>query len=116
DDQHGFKFAALYTLQHRLPRYPKFHSGLQHRQVLRRRALHEPCRNSSVMRICHGAPGVTCSPAMKPSASQRGIEDVFMPKIWAALRIETSSPVGGSEGGWNRGMLRYRRRLPTWLG
>ena len=28
-------------------------------------------RNSSVMRICHGAPGVTCSPAMKPSASQR---------------------------------------------
>src|SRR5947208_2746279 len=28
-------------------------------------------RNSSVIRICHGAPGVTCSPAMKPSASQR---------------------------------------------
>ena len=28
-------------------------------------------RSSSVIRICHGAPGVTCSPAMKPSASQR---------------------------------------------
>src|SRR6516225_3916994 len=28
-------------------------------------------RNSSVTRICQGAPGVTCSPAMNPSASQR---------------------------------------------
>ena len=28
-------------------------------------------RSSSVIRICQGAPGVTCSPAMKPSASQR---------------------------------------------
>jgi len=28
-------------------------------------------RNSSFTRMRHGAPGVTCSPAMKPSASQR---------------------------------------------
>jgi len=28
-------------------------------------------RNSSVIRICHGAPGVTCSPAIKPSLSHR---------------------------------------------
>src|SRR5438093_197200 len=28
-------------------------------------------RNSWVSRICHGAPGVTCSPAMNPSFSQR---------------------------------------------
>ena len=57
-------------------------------------------RISSLMRICHGAPGVTCSPAMKPSFSQRCIVDVFIPRICAALRIETSPPVGGSAGGW----------------
>ena len=28
-------------------------------------------RKSSLMRICHGAPDVICSPWMKPSASQR---------------------------------------------
>src|SRR5437588_12802577 len=28
-----------------------------------------------------------------------------MPRICAALRIETGSPVGDSTGGWNRGML-----------
>src|SRR5499427_7875095 len=54
--------------------------------------------NSSLMRICHGAPGVTCSPAMKPSFSQRCIVDVFIPRICAAFRIETGSPVGGSAG------------------
>src|ERR1700726_444289 len=69
-------------------------------------------RSSLVIRICHGAPGVTCSPAMKPSASQRCIEEVFIPRICAALRMETSSPSGGVGGAWNRGISRYLRRLP----
>jgi len=63
-------------------------------------------RSSSVMRICHGAPGVTCLPAMKPSASQRWMVEVFMPRIWAALRIETTSPCVDCAEGWKRGMPR----------
>jgi hypothetical protein len=45
-------------------------------QVLQRRwdrtfSDHMRDRSSSLTRICQGAPGVTCSPAMNPSASQR---------------------------------------------
>ena len=36
---HGFEFAALYTLQHRLPRNAEFHRRFEHRQILRRRLL-----------------------------------------------------------------------------
>ena len=39
--QHGLEFAALDTLQHRLPRNAEFHGGLQHRQILRRRLRHD---------------------------------------------------------------------------
>jgi len=40
-DKHGFEFAALYTLQHRLPRYAEFHGCFQHGQILRRGLLHD---------------------------------------------------------------------------
>src|ERR1035441_7965977 len=56
-------------------------------------------RNSSVMRICQGAPGVTCSPAMKPSLSHRCIVEVLIPRIFAACRMDASSPVDCSVGG-----------------
>ena len=66
-------------------------------------------RNSSVIRICHGAPGVTCSPAMKPSASQRWIVEVLRLRICAALRIVATSPSGGSQ----RGEIFEGRARPT---
>src|SRR5664280_1281868 len=56
-------------------------------------------RNSSVMRICQGAPGVTCSPAMKPSLSHRCIVEVLIPRIFAACRMDASSPADCSVGG-----------------
>ena len=41
-DQHGFKFAALYTLQHCLPGNAEFHSCFQHGQI--------PCESKRVLR------------------------------------------------------------------
>ena len=104
--QHGFELAALYTLQHRLPRNAEFHGGLQHRQIIRRRLLHDarpqligdsnlPRRAGSDLLA---GDETICQPAMNV--------EVFMPRICAALRMETSSPLGGSAGGWKRGMLR----------
>ncbi len=43
-------------------------------------------------RMRHGAPGVSCSPAMKPSPSQRCTVDGTTPRILAASVIVTSSP------------------------
>ena len=56
-------------------------------------------RNSSVMRICQGALGVICSPAMKPSLSHRCIVEVLIPRIFAACRMDASSPADCSVGG-----------------
>jgi hypothetical protein len=63
-NMNGFEFAALYKLQHGLARDAKFHRGLQHRQIPRRC---KRARSSSLRRIRQGAPGVICSPAIKPS-------------------------------------------------
>src|SRR5215469_486024 len=42
-NMNGFEFAALYALQHRLPRDAKFHRGFQHRQIPWRCLLPEAC-------------------------------------------------------------------------
>ena len=62
-------------------------------------------RSSSVMRMRQGAPGVSCSPAMKPSLSQRCTVDGAMPRIVAASATVTKSPVGASIGGSKRGIF-----------
>ncbi len=72
-------------------------------------------RISSLMRMRHGAPGVICSPAMKPSASQRCTVEGTTPRISAALLIVTNSPLEETMAGSNRGICQYRRRLPTLL-
>jgi len=56
-------------------------------------------RSSSVMRMRHGAPGVSCSAAMKPSLSQRCIVEGATPRISAALCILTSSPSADADEG-----------------
>ncbi len=63
-------------------------------------------RSSSVMRMRHGAPGVSCSPTMIPAMSQRCSVDGATPRISAAFVMVTSSPSGRSAGGSQRGMLR----------
>ena len=40
--QHSFEFAALYTLQHGLPRNPEFDRSFQHRQIARWGLFHDP--------------------------------------------------------------------------
>jgi len=40
--QESFEFAALYTLQHRLPRNTEFDGSFQHRQIIRWGLLHDP--------------------------------------------------------------------------
>ena len=49
-------------------------------------------RSSSVSWICHGAPGVICSPVMNPSRSQRCTVAVETPSSLAAVAIVTISP------------------------
>ena len=55
-------------------------------------------RRSSVMRMRHGAPGVNCSPATKPSASQRCSVDGAMPRTAAALAMVSNSPCWSARG------------------
>ncbi len=55
---------------------------------------------SSATRICQGAPGVTCSPAMNPSLIHRCTVESAAPRIFAAFSTVTSSPWGGVSGGW----------------
>jgi hypothetical protein len=51
-------------------------------------------RSSSLMRMRQGAPGVSCSAAIKPSFNQRWTVEGATPRISAALCILTSSPSG----------------------
>src|SRR3974377_1811944 len=68
-------------------------------------------RSSSVRRTRHGAPGVSCSPATKPSLSQRSRVDgaIFS---WRAAAVTLSSAPSGSSplpSGWWQGMCRWWR-------
>ena len=56
-------------------------------------------RISSVSRMRQGAPGVSCSPAMNPSASQRCRVDGARPSSAAASVTVSSSPSCGSSAG-----------------
>jgi len=51
-------------------------------------------RSSWVIRMRHGAPGVSCSPTMIPAISQRCSVDGATLRIAAAFAIVTSSPSG----------------------
>jgi hypothetical protein len=59
-------------------------------------------RSSSVSRIRHGAPGVSCSPVTKPSLSQRSRVEGAMPSCLAAADTLSSSVScsGGLPLGW----------------
>ncbi|MHB1534419.1 MAG: IS1380 family transposase [Acidimicrobiales bacterium] len=46
---------------------------------------------ASSTRICHGAPGVICSPAMKPLSNHRYTVETLTPSVLAATLIETTS-------------------------
>ena len=114
-DQHRFQFAALYTLQHGLPRNAQFRCGFDHRHVLWWRLLHD-ARPQFIIDANLPRRAWRDLLAGDESIGQPAVnDDVFMPRICAALRMETSSPLGGVAGGWNRGIPRYRRKLPTWL-
>ena len=96
--QNSFQLAALYTLQHRLPRNAQFRGGYDHGHILRWRLLHDARPQFIVdanlprraWRDLLAGDETIGQPAMNA--------DVFMPRICAALRIETSSPLGGV--GW----------------
>src|SRR4029077_4727919 len=62
-------------------------------------------RKSSVRRMRQGAPGVSCSPAMMPSLSQRCTVEVARPSLSAICFIVINCPSGGVSGGSKRGML-----------
>ena len=66
-------------------------------------------RMSSVSRIRQGAPGVSCSPAMNPSASQRCSVEGAKPSWLAASVTVSSSPSGGAVSAWWQGMCQWWR-------
>src|SRR5712675_1113840 len=63
-------------------------------------------RRSSVIRICQGAPGVSCSAGMKPSSIQRNTVAGARFSTSAALRMVSGSLSGVSDGLSRRGMPR----------
>jgi Reverse transcriptase (RNA-dependent DNA polymerase) len=67
--------------------------------------------SSSVRRMRQGAPGVICSPAMKPSFSRRWIVDGATPSAKAARLMVTSSPSAASAFGTKHGIGRERDGL-----
>ena len=56
-------------------------------------------RRESVIRICQGAPGVSCSPGTNPSATHRCRVEGASPSWRAASATVRSSPSGGSSAG-----------------
>ena len=107
------ELAALDALQHRLTG-AREDVASTHREYPADASLDEPsARSSSVTRIRQGAPGVSCSPAMNPSASQRWSVEGATSRMSAARAIGNSSSSGGSPGGWRRGIFREPRRPET---
>src|SRR5262245_20660495 len=71
-DVDGLEFAALDTLHDGLAGDAVGEGGLEHGQPAGGGIVDEQgARMSSVRRIRQGAPGVSCTPAMNPSFSQR---------------------------------------------
>src|SRR4029077_3734963 len=68
---------------------------------------------SSVRRMRQGAPGVSCSPGMMPSLSQRCKVEGATPSTTAAFLIDASSPLVEDGPASKHGMSQWRRRLPT---
>ena len=116
-DMDGIEFAALDTLQYGLAGDPEKAHCLVHREVtlLRRFIDKTGARRSSVKRMRQGAPGVNCSPPMKPSLSHRWMVEVAVPRTAAACLTVNNSPSGRVAGGSKRGMFHCRRKLLTWL-
>ena len=112
-DVDGLQLAALDTLQHGLAGNAERDGGFEHRQPAFGGFFDEPWRSWSLTRIRQGAPGVSCSPAMNPSLSQRWMVDGATPRISAAREIGTGSPSGVSVGRWWRGMFQEPRRPET---
>src|SRR5580700_3755740 len=109
-DMDGIEFAALDTLQYGLAGDPEKAHCLVHREETLWRSLTKPSRRSSVKRMRQGAPGVNCSPPMKPSLSQRWMVEVAVPRTAAACLTVSNSPSGRVAGGSKRGMFHCRRK------
>jgi hypothetical protein len=70
---------------------------------------------SSVKRIRQGAPGVSCSPGMMPSLSQRCRVEGATSSAVAAFLIDANSPSVADGPASKHGMFQCRRKLPTRL-
>src|SRR5271166_3041441 len=114
-DMNCLQLAALYTLQDGLARDTEQIHGLEHFHVPIGAFSTNSERSSSVMRMRHGAPGVTCSPAMKPSLSQRCKVDGARPSACAARSTVMHSPSRISLEGSKQGIFQLVRKLETRL-
>ena len=116
-DVDGAEFAALDILQHGLAGDAEGAGGVGGRATQPSGASStNRSRSSSVRRIRQGAPGVICSPATKPSLSQRSRVEGAMPSCLAAAVTLSSSPSGGVVAGLVAGDLPVvpQRLDPYW--
>src|SRR5208283_96053 len=68
---------------------------------------------SSVNRMRHGAPGVSCSPGMIPALSKRWRVEGATPSTTAAFLMVSNSPSACTALGSKQGISQCRRRLAT---
>src|ERR1700732_3266262 len=92
-DVHDFELAALDTLQHGLARDTELAGCLVHGYEASPAVSLNRAMRSSVRRMRQGAPGVSCSPGMMPSLSQRCKVEGATTSTTAAFLIDASSPL-----------------------
>lgn len=104
--QHSFKFASLYTLQHRLPRNTEFDGSFQHWQTIGWSLLHDP--GPQLIRDANlpwgaGSDLLARDKAIcQPTVNGRSVEAEDL----RGLANRRLCPCGGPAGGWKRGILR----------
>src|SRR5437868_15062612 len=98
-DMDGIEFAALDTLQYGLAGDPEKAHCLVHREETLWRFIDKAVAQILRQANAPGSSRVNCSPAMKPSLSQRWMVEVAVPRTAAARLTVSNSPSGRIAGG-----------------
>jgi hypothetical protein len=107
-DVDGLQFAALDTLHDGLAGHAVGQGGLQHGQPALGDVVDEQVADVVGEPMRQGAPGVSCSPAMNPSPSQRGA-------LWPRSSSITRTAVDGQPNSTARATRSYWRVVDSRL-
>jgi hypothetical protein len=90
-DVDGLQFAALDLMQHRLAHHSEYGGGVVEAHPAVGTVGTTRSRTDWSIRIRHGAPAVSCSPAMNPSRSALGVLDLEALGFEGVRRTELSA-------------------------